>query len=67
MTVADLMHHNFDEIFIALDPVKREAMMRNAYREDLRYLNDGEWFLRVPTGWTSSSSPFDRVLVGTRA
>ena len=30
MTVAELMHHNFDEIFIELDPVKREAMMRNA-------------------------------------
>jgi hypothetical protein len=26
MTVAELMHHNFDKIFIELDPVKREAM-----------------------------------------
>jgi hypothetical protein len=26
MTAAELMHHNFDEIFIELDPVKREAM-----------------------------------------
>jgi hypothetical protein len=34
MTVAELMHRNFDEIFIELDPVKREAMMRNAYTED---------------------------------
>ena len=34
MTVAELMHHNFDEIFIELDPVKREAMMRIAYTED---------------------------------
>jgi hypothetical protein len=25
MTAAELMHHNFDEIFIELDPVKREA------------------------------------------
>ena len=33
MTAAELMHHNFDEIFIELDPVKREAMMRNAYTE----------------------------------
>jgi hypothetical protein len=34
MTAAELMRHNFDEIFIELDPVKREAMMRNAYTED---------------------------------
>ena len=30
MTVVELMRHNFDEIFIELDPVKREDMMRNA-------------------------------------
>ena len=41
MTVAELMHHNFDEIFIELDPVKREAMMRNAYTEDCVWIHPG--------------------------
>src|SRR5258708_5073340 len=41
MTVAELMHHNFDEIFIELDPVKREAMMRNAYTEDSVWIHPG--------------------------
>jgi hypothetical protein len=41
MTVAELMHHNFDEIFIELDPVKREAMMRNTYREDSVWIHPG--------------------------
>src|ERR1700720_387237 len=41
MTVAELMHHNFDEIFIELDPVKREAMMRNAYKEDCVCIHPG--------------------------
>jgi hypothetical protein len=35
MTVPELMHHNFDETFIEIDPVKREAMMRNGYTEIL--------------------------------
>ena len=41
MTVAELMHHNFDKIFIELDPVKREAMMRNAYTEDCVWIHPG--------------------------
>jgi hypothetical protein len=41
MTVAELMHHNFDEIFIELDPVKREAMIRNAYTEDCVWIHPG--------------------------
>src|ERR1700746_1234662 len=41
MTVAELMHHNFDEIFIELDPVKREAMIRNAYKEDCVWIHPG--------------------------
>jgi SnoaL-like domain len=41
MTVAELMHHNFDEIFIELDPVKREAMMSNAYTEDCVWIHPG--------------------------
>lgn len=41
MTAAELMHHNFDEIFIELDPVKREAMMRNAYTEDCVWIHPG--------------------------
>ena len=41
MTVAELMHHNFDEIFIELDPVKREAMMRKAYTDDCVWIHPG--------------------------
>src|SRR5580704_3046194 len=41
MTAAELMHHNFDEIFIELDPLKREAMMRNAYTEDCVWIHPG--------------------------
>src|SRR5580704_8972054 len=41
MTAAELMHHNFDEIFIELDPVKREAMMRNTYTEDCVWIHPG--------------------------
>lgn len=41
MTAAELMHQNFDEIFIELDPVKREAMMRNAYTEDCVWIHPG--------------------------
>jgi hypothetical protein len=41
MTAAELMHHNFDEIFIELDPVKREAMMRDAYTEDCVWIHPG--------------------------
>ena len=41
MTAAELMHHNFDVIFIELDPVKREAMMRNAYTEDCVWIHPG--------------------------
>ena len=41
MTAAELMHHNFDAIFIELDPVKREAMMRNAYTEDCVWIHPG--------------------------
>jgi hypothetical protein len=46
MTVAELMHHNFDKIFIELDPAKREAMMRNAYTEDC------VWYTRV-AAWSA--------------
>ena len=41
MTVAELMRHNFDEIFIELDPVKRESMMRDAYTEDCVWIHPG--------------------------
>src|SRR6202521_3520587 len=41
MTVAELMHHNFDEIFIELDPVKREAMIHDAYKEDCVWIHPG--------------------------
>ena len=41
MTAAELMRHNFDKIFIELDPVKREAMMRNAYTEDCVWIHPG--------------------------
>lgn len=41
MTAAELMHHNFDEIFIELDPVKREAMMRDAYTDDSVWIHPG--------------------------
>ena len=41
MTVTELMHHNFDEIFIELDPVKREAMMLNSYTEDCVWIHPG--------------------------
>src|SRR5260370_36641621 len=48
MTVAELMHHNFDEIFIELDPVKREAMMRNAYTEDCVWIHPGGRLVAIP-------------------
>ena len=41
MTIAELIRHNFDEIFIELDPVKREAMMRTAYAEDCFWIHPG--------------------------
>jgi len=41
MTAAELMHNNFDKIFIELDPVKREVMMRNAYTEDCVWIHPG--------------------------
>src|ERR1700679_1312295 len=41
MTVAELMHQNFDKIFIELDPVKRESMMRDAYTEDCVWIHPG--------------------------
>jgi len=41
MTVAELLHHNFDEIFIELDPVKRESMLRDAYTEDCVWIHPG--------------------------
>ena len=41
MTVPDLMRHNFDEIFIELDPAKRESMMREAYTEDCVWIHPG--------------------------
>ena len=41
MTVAELLRHNFDEIFIELDPVKRESMMRDAYTEDCVWIHPG--------------------------
>ena len=41
MTAAELMHQNFDKIFIELDPVRREAMMRNAYTEDCVWIHPG--------------------------
>ena len=39
MTVPDLMRHNFDAIFIELDPAKRESMMREAYTEDCVWIS----------------------------
>jgi ketosteroid isomerase-like protein len=41
MTVVELLRHNFDEIFIELDPVKRESMMRDAYTEDCVWIHPG--------------------------
>jgi hypothetical protein len=41
MTVTELMHQNFDQIFIELDPVKRESMMRKAYTEDCVWIHPG--------------------------
>lgn len=41
MTVEQLMRHNFDAIFIELDPVKRERMMREAYTEDCVWIHPG--------------------------
>jgi ketosteroid isomerase-like protein len=41
MTVAELMRHNFGEIFIELDAVKREGMMRTAYTEDCVWIHPG--------------------------
>jgi ketosteroid isomerase-like protein len=41
MTVPELLRHNFDEIFIELDPVKRESMMRDAYTEDCVWIHPG--------------------------
>src|SRR6202022_5021855 len=41
MTVPELLRHNFDEIFIDLDPVKRESMMRDAYTEDCVWIHPG--------------------------
>jgi hypothetical protein len=41
MTVPELLRHNFDEIFIELDPVKRENMMREAYTEDCVWIHPG--------------------------
>ena len=44
MTVAELMRNNFDAIFIELNPVKREAMMREAYTEDcVGYIRAAAW------------------------
>ena len=41
MTVPELLRHNFDEIFIELDPVKRERMMRDTYTEDCVWIHPG--------------------------
>ena len=41
MTVPELLRPNFDEIFIELDPVKRESMMRDAYTEDCVWIHPG--------------------------
>jgi hypothetical protein len=41
MTVPGLLRYNFDKIFIELDPVKREGMMRNAYTEDCVWIHPG--------------------------
>ncbi len=41
MTVPELLRHNFDDIFIELDPVKRESMMRDAYTEDCVWIHPG--------------------------
>jgi len=39
--VPELLRHNFDEIFIELDPVKRENMMRDTYTEDCVWIHPG--------------------------
>lgn len=36
MTATELLHNNFDRIFIELDDVKREQMLREAYTGRLR-------------------------------
>jgi hypothetical protein len=41
MTISELMRHNFDRIFIELDPIKREAMMREVYTEDCVWIHPG--------------------------
>jgi len=41
MTVPELLRHNFDEIFIEVDPVKRESMMCDAYTEDCVWIHPG--------------------------
>jgi hypothetical protein len=50
MTVAELMHHNLDKIFIELDPVKREAIMRNAYTEDCVWIHLGGRLVGIAGG-----------------
>ena len=49
MTVAEVMRHNFDEIIIELDPLKREAMMRKAYTEDCVWIHPGGRLVGVPS------------------
>lgn len=39
MTATELLHHNFDSIFIELDDVKREQMLRKAYTEDCVWIH----------------------------
>lgn len=41
MTVSELMGHNFNRIFIELDPVKRESMIREVYTEDCVWIHPG--------------------------
>ena len=48
MTVPELLRHNFDEIFIELDPVKRESMMRDAYTEDCVWIHPGGRLVGIP-------------------
>jgi ketosteroid isomerase-like protein len=41
MTISALMRNNFDQIFIELDTMKREAMMREVYTEDCVWVHPG--------------------------
>jgi hypothetical protein len=61
MTVTELMHHNFDEIFIEIDPEKREAMMRNAYTEDCVWIHPGGRLVGIAANNEAASESRKRI------